>query len=99
MAIDRKRKRVAQPAPPTCLPPPVPDRDDVAEELLAELTAMADQLEQLELDRDRLYARRRELYVRGREMTPPISGAAMARAARVSDAALVLSARRLNKAS
>jgi hypothetical protein len=96
---DRKRKRTTEPAPPTPLPPPVPDREAVEESMLGELAAMADQLEQLELDRDRLYARRRELYMRGREMTPPISGAAMARAARVSDAALVLSARRLNKAS
>lgn len=98
MAV-RRARIVTPPPPPTPLPPPVPDREAVQEALLGELAAMADQLEQLENDRERLYARRRELYVRGREMTPPISGASMARAARVSDAALVLSARRLNKAS
>ena len=94
MAVRRERRADPPPPPPTPITP-VPDREAVVDSLLGELAAMADQLEQLEADRERLYSRRRELYVRGREMVPPISGASMARAARVSDAALVLSARRL----
>ncbi len=98
MAV-RRQQRPAPPPPTPITANAVPDREAVEESILGELSAMADQLEQLEADRERLYTRRRELYVRGREMAPPISGASMARAARVSDAALVLSARRLTKAS
>lgn len=62
--------------------------------IMGELDRLADRLEALEADRVTLYARRRELYNLGRTLDPPIPGARMAKAARVSDAALVLSSGR-----
>ena len=76
--------------------PPMTDeeRAEAEEYVLAELAHVASVLGSIEQTRDTLYARRRELYAMGREMTPPIPGSRMARAAGVSDAALVLSAAR-----
>jgi hypothetical protein len=88
MAV-RQRAKSTTPAPTE-----LPSRAQAEQAILAELAAMADELADIEARRTELYDRRRELYVRGRGMTPPVSGARMAEAARVSDAALVLSARR-----
>jgi hypothetical protein len=85
MAVRRGAKRQTS---------PIPDRAEAEASILAELASMADELTDIEARRTWLYDRRRELYVRGRAMVPPVSGAAMAKAAGVSDAALVLSARR-----
>jgi hypothetical protein len=86
MAVRRDAKRNT----PTTLP----DRDATQRAILTELALMAEELSELEARRTELYARRRELYLRGRSLTPPVRSAAMADAANVSDAALVLSARR-----
>ncbi len=88
MPVDQRRRRPQVDGIPQ-------NRDEATVAILTELDTLATRLAELEQERDALYARRRELYVRGRGMKPPVSGAAMARAARVSDAALVLSARRL----
>jgi hypothetical protein len=72
-------------------------RDDAAQAILTELGDVQATLRQVEQQRDHLLARRRELYNRGRGLRPPVPGAEMARACGVSDAALVLSARRAPK--
>jgi hypothetical protein len=89
MAVRRDAKRTAT--------ADLPDRAAAEQAILEELSLMAEELESIEARRSELYARRRELYIRGRSMTPPVSGARMADAANVSDAALVLSARRVAK--
>lgn len=78
------------------MPAPAPTQDDAdaAEYIINEMTKVGARLKVLDEERTALLARRRELYVIGRSMEPRVSGSAMAKAAQVTDAALVLSARR-----
>lgn len=55
------------------------------QELLDELAALADEIEVCNAERDRLYARRKALFVEGRNRTPPIGTRILGAAARVSD--------------
>jgi hypothetical protein len=71
-------------------------RDDAERYILAELSVLANRLRAIEAERLGLYERRRELYNLGRALEPPVTGSAMAKAAGVSDAALVLSSGRKN---
>jgi hypothetical protein len=70
------------------------DRDEAEGYIIAELEALAERLEALEEERTVLYARRRDLYQLGRDLEPPVLGSKMAKAARVTDAALVLASQR-----
>jgi hypothetical protein len=81
--------------PPTTAPPMT--RNDAAQAILVELGDVQARLRELDQERVELLARRRELYARGRGLRPAIPGAEMARACGISDAALVLSARRAPK--
>lgn len=68
----------------------VEDLTDLAEdELLARLTVLADDLDDLNGQRDDLYARRLELFLAGRRRTEPIKHRALGEAARVSDVAVI----------
>jgi len=58
-------------------------------ELLAELDAIADQLDQVEEQRADLYARRTSVFQRARAMDPPITQRELAEHARVTDAAVI----------
>jgi hypothetical protein len=69
-------------------------RDEAERYIIAELSLLATKLRAVEQERDALYERRRELYNLGRALDPPVTGSSMARAAGVSDAALVLSSGR-----
>lgn len=76
------------------LAPEPGDRDDAERYIIAELEDLAERLEYLEEERTMLYARRRDLYQLGRDLDPPVLGSKMAKAARVTDAALVLASQR-----
>lgn len=54
-------------------------------ELLAELGALADEIDHVNAERDRLYARRKALFQEGRRREPPIGTRILGAAARVSD--------------
>lgn len=56
-----------------------------ATELLAELRALAEEIQTVNDERDRLYARRRDLFIAGRSMDPPIGTKELGAAAGVSD--------------
>lgn len=56
-----------------------------AEELLAELSALADEIDAVNAERDRLYALRRTLFAEGRRREPPLGTRILGAAARVSD--------------
>lgn len=55
------------------------------QELLDELGELADEIEVCNAERDRLYARRRQLFIDGRSRTPPIGTRILGAAARCSD--------------
>lgn len=54
------------------------------------LTAIADELDQLELTRQRLFAERMDLWLDGRNADPPATVAELARASRVKDVTMRL---------
>lgn len=55
------------------------------EQLLAELSDVADEIDLINAQRDRLYAERRALFAEGRRREPPIGTRILGAAARVSD--------------
>lgn len=73
--------------------------DQERAELLAELDAIADQLDQVEGQRAELYARRTSVFQRARAMDPPITQRELAEHARVTDAAVIQVLRKAAKAS
>jgi hypothetical protein len=67
-------------------------------ELLAELGALAEEIQHVNDERDRLYARRRDLFIAGRRMDPPIGTKELGAAAGCSDVLVTNTVRKGAKA-